>query len=196
MNNAKKSSTSRISSFSFEKAQPHHEKMIFEWLAEPHMQEFWDNSQEHKDDIICFMKGRKEKSGYFKGISTYWVGCMEEQPFCFILTAEVNPQEEYPPIWRDHMSTTGKTYSIDFGIGNKEFLNRGLASPTLVAFTEFFKSKIDSRTDTFFIDPDDNNLRARHVYEKAGFNVVGDFKGEKRYWAFKGEKTYLMVKKI
>jgi RimJ/RimL family protein N-acetyltransferase len=52
------------------------------------------------------------------------------------------------------------------------------------------------RGTTFFIDPDDNNLRARHVYEKAGFNVAGDFQGEKRYWAFKGEKTYLMVKKI
>ena len=36
---------------SFEKASIKHQDMIFKWLAEPHMQEFWDNSQEHKDDL-------------------------------------------------------------------------------------------------------------------------------------------------
>lgn len=185
-----------IPSIYFEKIQPHHEKIIFEWLAEPHMQEFWDNSQEHKDDIACFIKGRKEKSNYFNGIFTYWIGFIDDQPFCFILTAEVSSKEEIPQIWKDHISTTGKTYSLDFGIGNKEFLSRGLASPTLIAFTKFFKDKIDPKSDTFFIDPDDNNPRAQHVYEKAGFYIVGDFKRGRDYWAFSGEKTYLMVKKI
>ena len=36
----------------FEKAQPSHIEIIFEWLAEVHMMEFWDNSQEHKDDLV------------------------------------------------------------------------------------------------------------------------------------------------
>jgi hypothetical protein len=45
LNKAQRGSNSGILSFSFEKARLHHEKMIFEWLAEPHMQEFWDNSQ-------------------------------------------------------------------------------------------------------------------------------------------------------
>lgn len=196
INKAEKRLTFDVSSIHFEKIQPCHEKVIFEWLAEPHIQEFWDNSQEHKDDIVCFIKGRPEKSNYFDGIVTYWIGFIQNHPFCFILTAEVTQRDTHPQIWREHISTTGKTYSIDFGIGNKKFLGQGLASPTLIAFTKFFKDKVDSECDTFFIDPDDNNPRAKRVYEKAGFDVVGSFDRTRGYWAFTGEKMYLMVKKI
>lgn len=49
----------------FEKASLQHKDLIFGRLAEPHMQEFWDNSQEHKDHIINFMEGRKEPSSYY-----------------------------------------------------------------------------------------------------------------------------------
>lgn len=54
----------------FEQATLKHKDIIFQWLAEPHMQEFWDNSQEHKDDILIFMNGRKKASSYFNGIFT------------------------------------------------------------------------------------------------------------------------------
>lgn len=178
----------------FEKVTKQHQKIIFEWLAEPHMQEFWDNSQEHKDDIINFINGRIEPSHYFDGIFTYWIGSVDNQPFCFLLTAQEKDSEKLPEIWNENLSKSGNTYSLDFGIGNKDFIGKGLASETLKAFTDFFRSEVDPSADTFFIDPDENNPRARHVYEKAGFVLVGDFKSLKRYWEFSGDKTYLMVK--
>ena len=178
----------------FEKVNHQHQKIIFEWLQEPHLQEFWDNSQEHKDDIINFINGRIKPSKYFNGIFTYWIGIIENKPFSFILTAEVKLNDECLQIWKDHISSTGTTYSIDFGIGNKAFLKKGLAAPTLIAFTEFFREHVDPKADTFFIDPDANNLLARHVYTKAGFDLVGEFKCEKKYWDFSSEKTCLMVK--
>jgi RimJ/RimL family protein N-acetyltransferase len=182
---------------SFEKVTLKHKDMLFQWLAEPHMQEFWDNSQEHKDDIINFINGRKEPSNYFDGIFTYWIGKFDGKPFCFILTAKVNLDDKYPSLWEKYFSKTGATYSLDFGIGNKGFLGQGLASSTLEAFTTFFKSEIDTNTDTFFIDPDENNPRARHVYAKAGFDLVGTYEdSDKAYWDFSGKNTCLMVKKI
>lgn len=180
----------------FEKINKQHQDTLFHWLNEPHMQEFWDNSQEHRDDIIHFINGRKEPSNYFNGIFTYWIGTIDNVPFSFILTAEVKPEDDCSMISRQHISTTGTTYSIDFGIGNKAFLGKGLAASTLQAFTDFFQKHVDHKADTFFIDPDDNNPKAKHVYEKAGFNLVGEFKQEKKYWDFSGEKTYLMVKKL
>jgi hypothetical protein len=36
------------------------------------MQEFWDNGQEHKDDIINFIHGRKQH--YFYGTTQHWGG--------------------------------------------------------------------------------------------------------------------------
>ena len=44
----------------FEKSTYHHKQTIFAWLEEPHMQEFWDNTEEHKNDILNFIYGRKQ----------------------------------------------------------------------------------------------------------------------------------------
>ncbi len=178
----------------FEKASPQHQHIIFEWLQESHVKEFWDNSQEHKDDILNFIQGRKEPSGYFHDIFTYWVGLNEGAPFAFLLTSPIVADDECPEIWKIHLSKTGATHSIDFCIGNKKFLGKGLAAPTLKAFTEFFASSVDPRVDTFFIDPDENNPRARHVYEKAGFCDVGSFEMQKGF--FKGKRSHLMALKL
>ncbi|MDF2577305.1 MAG: hypothetical protein K0S74_789 [Chlamydiales bacterium] len=178
--------------FEFGKALLKHKEIIFKWLDEPHMREFWDNSQEHRDDIVNFMEGRKESSTYFNGDFTYWIGSIDNQPFCFLMTAKVDCTDGYPLIWKEYLSNTGHTYSIDFGIGNKNFIGKGLAAPVLTSFIDFFRFQIDSKADTFFIDPDEKNPRAQHVYTKAGFQLVGDFIPEKG--VFSGQKTCLMVK--
>lgn len=178
----------------FEHVTLAHKDIIFQWLEKPHMKEFWDNTQKHKDDILNFMEGRLKPSSYFDGVMTYWIGSIGDEPFCFILTSEVTADKDCPKLWNENISKTGKTYGIDFGIGNEKFLRKGLATPTLKAFTEFFRSKIDPKADTFFIDPAENNPRAQHVYAKAGFNFMGDFVMEGG--AFDGEKAYLMVKRL
>ena len=46
----------------FEKVTNAHLETIFSWLSEPHVMEFWDNTQAHKDDIVNFAEGRKTPS--------------------------------------------------------------------------------------------------------------------------------------
>lgn len=175
----------------FEKASIEHQNIIFQWLNEPHMKEFWDNSQEHKDDILNFIYGRKQH--YFYGTTQYWVGYVDDQPFCFILTDQLLPsQEDMTDLHRQYLSKSGNTMTLDFGIGNVDFLGKGLAAPTLDAFTRFFHENIDPKTDTFFIDPDSNNPRASHVYSKAGFLPIGNY--TMKQGAFIGQQTLLMVK--
>ena len=183
----------KMSHIHFEKANLSHKDVIFEWLEEPHMKEFWDNSQEHKDDILNFIQGRKQH--YFYGTTMYWMGYCDNQPFCFLLSDEVlADQDDLTELQRVYLSKTGKTIALDFGIGNKDFLGKGLAAPTLVAFTEFYQEKIDPKADIFFIDPDENNPRAKHVYEKAGFKVIGKAIPQKGY--FVGNEGFIMVKKL
>src|SRR4029078_7397271 len=98
----------------FEKATVHHKDLVFSWLAEPHMQEFWDNSQEHKDDIVNFIHGRKQH--YFYGTTQYWVGYLDEQPFCFILSDELlAEQTDLSDLHLEYLSKHGRTISLDFG---------------------------------------------------------------------------------
>jgi RimJ/RimL family protein N-acetyltransferase len=166
----------------FEKVGAQHQKLIFEWLAEPHMREFWDNSQEHKDDIINFIEGRKTPSHYFNGVFSYWIGSIDNTPYCFILTSDL---PELKP---------EKTVSLDFGIGNPVFIGKGLAAPTLKQFTLFYQREIDPKVGAFFIDPEQGNHRAKHVYEKAGFKVIGEHVMTKG--AFIGQTLDAMILKM
>ena len=88
----------------------------------------------------------------------------------------------------------GHTYFIDFGIGNKEYLGKGLAAITLDGFVKFYKKEVDPLADTFFIDPDLSNPKAKHVYEKAGFVLKGNFEMISGF--FKGNPSHLLVKQI
>ncbi|MCC2646791.1 MAG: Acetyltransferase [Rickettsiaceae bacterium] len=176
----------------FEPATFKHVETIFSWLAEPHMIEFWYNSQEHKDDILNFINGRQQH--YFYGTTKYWIGLIDNIPYSFILSDLLLPDQDLSPLHREYLSKSGNTISLDFGIGNKEFLGKKLAAPTLERFMEFYHSQIDPSADTFFIDPDLSNPRAKHVYEKAGFKLVGNF--DMLNGTFKGSETYLLVKRV
>jgi len=176
----------------FEKASIKHQDIIFQWLAEPHMQEFWDNSQEHRDDILNFIHGRKQH--YFYGTTQYWVAYIEDQPFCFILSDQLLSSQNLSEVHHENLSKIGHTIGLDFGIGNTAYIGKGLASLTLEAFVTFYQKSIDQKADTFFIDPDKNNPRAIHVYEKAGFKMGGNFIATEG--AFKEQTSYLMLKKM
>lgn len=182
-----------ISKLHFERASITHQNIIFQWLDKAHMKEFWDNSQEHKDDILNFIHGREQH--YFYGTTQYWVGYIDSEPFSFILSDQMlSSQDDLSDLHRQYLSESGNTITLDFGIGNTKFLGKGLAAPTLKAFIEFYRASVDTKADTFFIDPIIDNPRAFHVYEKAGFEMIGHF--HPKEGAFIGKQTCLMVKKF
>ena len=176
----------------FEKARLSHIAPIFNWLDAPHVKEFWDNTPEHREDIVLFVNGRKEPSPYSDGIFTYWVGSIENEPYCLLMTSEMLDIPDLPEYYRDCLSKTGKTYSIDFMIGNEKYFGKGLAAPTLEAFTKFIQTNIDDTIDRFMIDPEEQNTRAKHVYEKAGFETISEFIST--HGSGYGIKHFLMIK--
>lgn len=192
-NATKGSSFMPLAEIHFEKASHMHIETIFSWLTEPHMIEFWDNSQEHKDDIINFINNNPQT--YFAGTAKYWIGYFNDEPYAFILSDILQKEQtNLSALHLANMSQTGHTIALDFGIGNKKYLGRGLAAPTLLAFMQFYTSSIDPKADTFFIDPDENNPRALRVYTKAGFIKVGQYNAT--HGAFIGHTSDLMVKRV
>ena len=105
----------------FEKAALKHIDIIFSWLQEKHIQEFWDNSQNHKDDILNFIYEKPQK--YFAGTTKYWVGYIDGKPYAFILSDILErTQTDLSEVHLANMSQVGHTISLDFGIGNKKYL--------------------------------------------------------------------------
>ncbi len=109
------------------------------------------------------------------------------------MTSTVNPEDDLPEEWGHYLSNTGRTFSLDFMIGNKDYFSKGLAAPTLKAFMRFIQKNVDATVDLFMIDPAETNPRAKHVYEKAGFETVVEFVRDDGF--FKDIKHFLMVKK-
>ncbi|NDD59574.1 MAG: GNAT family N-acetyltransferase, partial [Chlamydiae bacterium] len=159
----------------FKKVGLQHVAIIFSWLTQPHLQEFWDTTQPHKDDILIFANGRQSPSSYEDGLYSYFIAYADDQPYALLMMLKEKEEYDLPAIKKAHLSKTGSTYSLDYMIGNPDFLDKGLGAKTLNAFMNYVRTEIDSTTDTFFIDPEATNTRARHVYEKAGFVHVGDF---------------------
>ncbi len=106
----------------------------------------------------------------------------------------LDSQADLTDLHRKYLSKDGHTVACDVGIGNANFLGKGLAAITLRKFTTFYQSQIDALADTFFIDPAANNPRAKHVYEQAGFEPVGEYPVIDG--AFKGQQSHLMVMKL
>lgn len=159
----------------FEKANKCHLDTIFRWLAEPFVQEFWDNTQGHKDDILNFVDGRKEPSDYCDGKYVYWIAIYDRHPFAMLMTIQEAAEDHIDDIKLRHLSKTGHTYGIDFVIGDKNYFGKGYGAKTLIDFLDFFIKECDPKADTFLIDPASDNPRAKHVYMKAGFEHVADF---------------------
>ena len=166
----------------FKKATPHHQDIIFKWLSKPHIQEFWDNSEAHRDDIVNFMNGRKTPSTYWDGIFEYWVGFQDDVPYSLIMTHEEHDAEDIPEHIKPYLSPDGRTFGLDFCIGSTQHMGKGLAAKTLQEFMKFFSTNIESNIKSFLIDPALNNPRAIHVYEKAGFIKKGKYTQQGGYF--------------
>lgn len=152
-----------------------HLDIIFSWLTEPHIIEFWDNTQAHKDDIINFAEGRKTPSLYADGGYVYWIASLEHEPFAMLMTIQETYKENIGQEKLKRLSKTGHTYGLDYMIGNRKFFGKGYGARTLSAFINYFRTLVDQKADTFSIDPASDNPKAKHVYIKAGFKHVCDF---------------------
>lgn len=159
----------------FEQVTDAHISTILNWLAEPHVMEFWDQSDAHKNDILNFVNGRTEPSTYCDGKYVYWIASCDDQPFAMLMTIQETGEDDIGDEKLSRLSKTGHSYGLDYMIGNPQFLGKGYGAKTLTAFLDFFRRDCDPKADTFLIDPASDNPRAKHIYMKAGFDHVCDF---------------------
>jgi RimJ/RimL family protein N-acetyltransferase len=87
--------------------------------------------------------------------TTYWIGYYSGTPFAFLITSPEGVD-----------ATT-----LDLFICDPKFLGKGLA---VLLIREFLISKFPNMKRVL-IDPEATNKRAIHVYQKAGFKIIGEF---------------------
>ena len=166
----------------FKKLDKEYYETLKKWWHSERVKQFWDNSPEMEEDVDNYvLKGQKT---YYD----YYIGLYEGVPYALVMTSE-QKEDDFYEYYKSYLSKTGKTYALDFMIGNDEFVGKHLSSITLRTFVEEFS---DEEADRFIIDPECDNELALKCYKGAGFEVVDEYTTKEGY--FKGKKHFLMIR--
>lgn len=135
--------------FIFKLAKPEDKQRIISWLEQEHIQK-WLHGTGLKNLLQNLDK-------FFKGTSDsqHWIAYDRGTPFAYLLTS---------PEGKDAIT-------LDLFICDLKFLGKGLAVPMI---KDFLISQFSDKKEVL-IDPEAANTRAIHVYQKAGFKIVGEF---------------------
>ncbi len=118
----------------------------------------------------------------------YWIGRDDTIPFCLLITTDAT--RDTPEHLAPFLPETGEAWTLDILIGPPEYVGRGIATQMLESFLSHIQYQ-NRALRTVLIDPEANNSRAIHVYEKAGFQLVSEFVPSDG--AFQGKPHVLMA---
>jgi RimJ/RimL family protein N-acetyltransferase len=148
--------------FNFKPVDLAQRDLVHHWLTAPHVAEWFygkglQNTFRHLDE---FLEGTSQ--------SQYWLAYDRNHPFAFFITSQVTKPNDELTRW---CSEEGDAITLDMLIGDTAYLGKGLSH---ILIQEFLTGQFSDVVEVL-IDPEATNLRAIHVYQKAGFTVVGKF---------------------
>ena len=159
--------------FTFKPAVESQRELIHQWLQQDYILE-WIHGQGLQNTLSglekFFQYQAKGKSLDRQAeITQHWMGYDGDKPFVYLLTSNVfkNAANAYAK----YSELDGLAITLDIFIGDTEYVGKGLASTVI---KEFLLSQFSDVSEVF-IDPEKDNVRAAHVYQKVGFRVVGEF---------------------
>ena len=170
----------------FRKPTAADEALIKSWWATSHVMAFWGNDpSKHFPKLEYVLHGGTNPHNYE---TEYWLACDGDVPYGLLLTSDMRDGIMADAIHAAYFAH-GPTWSVDMLIGPESYLGRGYAIPTLRAFVQYLQTKGVAR---LMIDPEVTNVKATHVYERAGFKTVTTFQPKEGQFAA-GRDHYLMV---
>ncbi len=135
--------------FNFKLAKASDKERIIRWLDQDHIRQ-WIHG-------VGLQNLLKNLDRFFEetSVSQHWIASERDTPFAYLLTTPEGPD----------------AISLDLFICDLNYLGKGLAVPMI---QNFLHSQFPHIKE-IFIDPEASNTRAIHVYQKAGFKIIGEF---------------------
>lgn len=137
--------------------------LMRDWLAQPHVAEWWGAPDIELGYIRDMIEGRDTTRPFIFSV--------EDRPVGYIQYWFVGDHKNASWI-ADHpwlAELPADAVGVDLSIGEPDKLARGIGSGALRAFAERL---IENGHRTIVIDPDPANARAVRAYEKAGFRTI------------------------
>lgn len=146
---------------SFVPLRPEHMPLLWHWLQQPHVREFWDDGHRTLPQVEAHYLHRTVDTDAR-------IIRLDGQLAGYIQAYRVRGEDAYAA-WR---SRTGQTLGLDLFIGEPRWLGQGQAPAIIRAFVREVQRQ-EPELARLLIDPDRRNARAQHVYQKVGFRPVG-----------------------
>lgn len=139
--------------------------LLLKWLAQDHIHEWLhgDGLKNTLEDIENSLKGN--------ALCQHWIALMDGKPFGYLITYEIKKTHADDYELARWCQKEGRSITLDLFIGNKEFIGKGLSVPMIQELLINHFSDVAE----ILIDPEASNVRAIHVYKKAGFKIIGEF---------------------
>ncbi|WP_068469864.1 GNAT family N-acetyltransferase [Candidatus Protochlamydia phocaeensis] len=139
--------------------------LLIKWLAQDHIREWLHGKglQNTLNDLDQFFAG--------SSLCKHWIAYSNGIPFGYLITSEVQKDSAEDADLAQWCQEEGRAITLDLFICDKRFLGKKLAVPMIQSFLLNHFSGVAE----VLIDPEATNARAIHVYEKAGFKIIGEF---------------------
>lgn len=159
--------------FTFQPAVKSQRELIHQWLQQDYIREWihgqgLQNTLSGLDQFFQYQLEAKEIDRNTT-MTQHWIGYDDDKPFVYLLTSNIFKQSENE--YSKYSETDGPLMTLDIFICDAQYLGKGLASHVI---KQFLTSQFSDMAE-IFIDPEIRNARAVHVYQKVGFQIVGEF---------------------
>lgn len=154
----------------FHLVQKKDHQMILEWLEKPYVKEFYygPGLKSTLRNLDLYVNGKRHNGEYH---FDFWIVCFNEKPFGLFMTSPIEGPYDPKDPYNKWFEEGKEIITLDLLIGEEAYLGRGLAKRMI---REFLLDKFPNAYK-FLIDPEINNKKATHVYEKVGFKKVEEF---------------------
>jgi len=157
-----------MSTFYFSPVTINDKPLILHWLKQDHIKE-WIHGKGLMNTLRGLDKFLVNQVDNFKQSkdTQHWIGFVDGEPTVYLLVTNVISGD----IYAQYCKKSERAITLDIFLGNRNYLGKGLADVIIKTFIKAHFNDID----VIFIDPEQKNLRAIHVYEKVGFKKTGGF---------------------
>lgn len=138
--------------------------LLADWLNRPHLQQWWRSGEISVESV------RKKYLPRIVGIDDArpYIACLENIPVGYIQHYDASAGA---PNWWPDQPGPG-VLGIDMFLGDENKLNNGMGTAMATQFISFLFE--DPSVTEIRIDPQPDNLRALHCYEKVGFQRMDE----------------------
>ena len=159
--------------FTFKPVEESERKLIHGWLKQDYIREWihgvgLQNTLNGLEKFLQCQVPHKETDRSLE-LTQHWLGSDGDQPVVYLLTSNVARDENSE--YAKYSTTQGPIITLDIFIGNPAYVGQGLATTII---QKFLLTQCQDVAEVF-IDPEQSNQRAVHVYQKTGFRIVGEF---------------------